>query len=549
MTFLEAAIEILRHADEPLHYADVARRAVAENLLSHVGRDPETAMRSCLNSASRIGRDGSPPLIERDKPGFYGLRAGAELPPPAPRPTPPPAKAGAPAKAPAIVSKAANDEADADEETSSDDEGLHVKAKAKSRTTSRRSEPARGNAERRSERGSDRSGDRRERGDRGGDRGRDRGERGGRGDRAAAEPAPVVERAPARPVREVEFVAPTGSGLEGVTDVALVMANAMSRLVEERPELKEELDAMQHQADPVPSPAPSNGRSMRVERVDIDRGNHEERSGRRRRRRRRRGKRVEWSGGGDARPASAADRLLDDVAAVLEQAGPRSLHVRQIAEQLAAKGLLGGEVSELERAVTAALLVDIRSLGRASRFCARGDARYVLQGARLPERAGKAEAALRAAVRDLEQETQSQFVQWLQSLGARALECLVRIWLRRESYALVASLPPSRGIGRLVVEDPDAEDDDAKLLVVVVPRRTPLDPKLWEGDPERHGCGGLVVVSMGEAEAELGPEARVLGAGELAGWLREQGIGVQRLTIEVPVLDPTVIESVAGLDS
>jgi hypothetical protein len=224
------------------------------------------------------------------------------------------------------------------------------------------------------------------------------------------------------------------------------------------------------------------------------------------------------------------------------------LHVRQIAEQLAAKGLLGGEVSELERAVTAALLVDVRTQGRASRFCARGDARYVLQGARLPERAGKAEAALRQAMRDLEQETQSQFIQWLQSLGARALECLVRIWLRREGHGLLASLPPSRGIGRLVVEDPEAEDDDAKLLVVVVPRRTPVDPKLWEGDPERHGCAGIVVFAMGEGD-ELGPEARVIGAGELAGWLREQGIGVQRLTIDVPVLDPTVIESVAGLDS
>jgi hypothetical protein len=240
--------------------------------------------------------------------------------------------------------------------------------------------------------------------------------------------------------------------------------------------------------------------------------------------------------------------LLDDVAGVLEQAGARSLHVRQIAEQLAAKGLLGGEVSELERAVTAALLVDVQANGRASRFSARGDARYVLQGARLPERAAKAEAALRQAIRDLEQETQAQFVQWLQSLGARALECLVRIWLRREGHGLVASLPPSRGIGRLVVEDPEAEDDEAKLLVVVVPRRTPLDAKLWEGDPERHGTGGLIVFSMGD-EGELGPEARIIGAGELAGWLREHGIGVQRLTIEVPVLDPTVIESVAGLDS
>lgn len=82
MTFLEAAIEILRTAEAPLHFAEVAKRAVDKNLLSHVGRDPEAAMRSCLNSASRIGRDGDAPIIVRDKPGCYALRPGAVLPPP-----------------------------------------------------------------------------------------------------------------------------------------------------------------------------------------------------------------------------------------------------------------------------------------------------------------------------------------------------------------------------------------------------------------------------------------------------------------------------------
>src|SRR5688572_26468280 len=80
MTFLEAAIEILRSADGPLHFSEVAKRAVERNLLSHVGRDPEAAMRSCLNSAVRGGHDGGESLIVRDKPGFYAIREGAELP-------------------------------------------------------------------------------------------------------------------------------------------------------------------------------------------------------------------------------------------------------------------------------------------------------------------------------------------------------------------------------------------------------------------------------------------------------------------------------------
>ncbi|HWB76183.1 MAG TPA: hypothetical protein VG755_14535, partial [Nannocystaceae bacterium] len=227
----------------------------------------------------------------------------------------------------------------------------------------------------------------------------------------------------------------------------------------------------------------------------------------------------------------------------------RSLHVRQIAEQLAGKGLLGGEISEIERAATAALLLDVRTKGRASRFSARGDARYQLQGSRLPERAAKSEAGLREALRELEHETNAQMIQWLQSLGARALESLVRIWLRQEGHVLHASLPPGRGVGRLVVDDPEADDDEARLLVAVVPRRTAFDPKAWEGEPERHHCSGVVVFAMGDNVEEQAGDARVIGAVELGVWLREHGIGVQRVTLEITVLDPTVIESVAGLDS
>src|SRR5690606_21919576 len=167
-----------------------------------------------------------------------------------------------------------------------------------------------------------------------------------------------------------------------------------------------------------------------------------------------------------------------------EESGPRSLHVRQIAETLANRGLLGGEISEIERAVTSALLLDLHMFGRASRFVARGDARYQLQGTRLPEAAARAERELRTAITTLERETESQILQWLQSLGSRSLESLVRIYLQREGYALLSALPPARGVGRLIVEDPDPEED-ARLLALVIPRRTPVDPKLWAGELER----------------------------------------------------------------
>jgi len=242
-----------------------------------------------------------------------------------------------------------------------------------------------------------------------------------------------------------------------------------------------------------------------------------------------------------------AQGLLSQVAAVLADAGPRSLHIRQIAEQLAGQNVLGGEISEIERAVTAGVLLDIRKLGRASRFVARGDARYQLQTSRLPGPAASAEQSLRVAADVLDAETTNQLVQWLQSLGPRSLEALARIYLEREGFSLVTTLPPVRGVGKLVVQDPEAEDEDGRLLMIVLPRKAGLDPSSWAGDAERNTCGGHLVFAMGEAP-DL-QEQRTVGPHEFARWLRTQGIGVTTLAIEVTVLDPTVIESIGGLDT
>ena len=84
MTFLEAALEVLRHEKGPLHFSDIAKRAVDRRLLSHVGRDPETAMRTCLNSAVRNASPDTP--FQRTKPGHYQIRPGVKLPEPPPLP-------------------------------------------------------------------------------------------------------------------------------------------------------------------------------------------------------------------------------------------------------------------------------------------------------------------------------------------------------------------------------------------------------------------------------------------------------------------------------
>lgn len=591
MTFLEAAIEVLRHETEPLHFSEIAKRAVEQKLLSHVGRDPVAAMQVSLNAAVR----GDSALLVRNKPGYYAIRPGAELPPPpvqaappAP-PAPPPVQAAPPAPPPAPVAAEVPAPARREPENIKQSEQLALKTEANSmlQEPKQDDEDEAGGEDTTS---SEEPGQRRKR------RRRDR--FGVRGE------APPPQQVAVRPTRRgvdtgrraevlskvtpnLEFEAPKGAGLDGITDVALVMANAMSRLAEERPELRTEFENLQKASFQAPAPAQAapqsehrqsehrqsehrqsehrqsehraNGRRPqgpmtpppRVAAVAVE--DAEERGGRRRRRRRRRGRRQDSVGGaGELRTTGdeASETLLNQVAQILGDAGARSLHIRQLAETLAGQGVLGGEISEIERAVTAAILLDLRTQGRASRFIARGDARYQLQASRLPAAAVAAEQALHAAARAVNDETVNQLAQWLQTLGPRALESVVRMWIEREDFPLVATLPPNRGIAKLVVGDPDADDEDGKLLVLVLPRKAGVDPSAWAGDLERAQAGGLLVFAMGEIPGEPPwGEARTIGATELAAWLREQGVGVCPVPLAVSVLDPTVLESIGGLDT
>lgn len=551
MTFLEAAIQILQSSDEPVHITEITRLAVERKLLSHVGRDPEGAMRSCLNSAVRGKAHGG--LLMRSKPGHFRLRPGVEVPqlpdPPAePEPLPEGTtkKSSAKKKVSKNKKKAAKiskrpkksssrsrrrDEPDPESEQGEDEAELGPSEDAELEPSEEANELAADEDEAEEDEAEEDGAEAEE----------------GEAPVRSAANLPEPELDPSK----VRFRGPEGSGLEGDTDVALVMANAMSRLVEERPELREELEAMQKPQAPAIEVIEVGRKRRRDEDAGRDdRGREDDRGGRRRRRRRRRNRRVEWSGGNAAARAehTHGEELLDKVAATLREAGPRSLHVRQIAESLAAQDILGGEISEIERAVTAALLLDVHQRGDASRFALRGDARYQLRGSRLPEKAAAAEQGLRDAARLLEKETRDQLLAWLQSLGARALESLVRIWLATEKFSLVATLPPSRGLGKLIVDDPDPEEDDGRTLVLIFPRKTSLEPKLWDGEAERNNCSSTLVFAMCEPSEPLG-DARVVFAREFSDWLASHGVGVKPIKIEVPALDANLIESIGGLDT
>ena len=77
MTFTEAAVEVLRSAGKPLHYKKITEIAIEKNLLSHVGKTPETTMSSRL--ATMVKKDrGDAPII-KVKPGVFALRDADEL--------------------------------------------------------------------------------------------------------------------------------------------------------------------------------------------------------------------------------------------------------------------------------------------------------------------------------------------------------------------------------------------------------------------------------------------------------------------------------------
>src|SRR2546429_7783611 len=70
MTFLEAALEILKRERKPLHYKELTESAMDKKLLTFVGRTPEVTMQTQLTNAVKKA-PGNP--FVRVKPGVFGL--------------------------------------------------------------------------------------------------------------------------------------------------------------------------------------------------------------------------------------------------------------------------------------------------------------------------------------------------------------------------------------------------------------------------------------------------------------------------------------------
>ena len=70
-----------------------------------------------------------------------------------------------------------------------------------------------------------------------------------------------------------------------------------------------------------------------------------------------------------------------------------------------------------------------------------------------------------------------------------------------------------------------------------------------ETEAERASCASVLAFVMGDDDADMESDVRTIGVDELGEWLSGQGIGVQTLTLSVPVLDGRIIESIRGLDT
>ena len=77
MTFLEAALEILKRERRPFHFKELTEKATERKLLTFVGRTPEVTMQTQLTAAVKKA-PGSP--FVRVKPGVFGLLRYPEAP-------------------------------------------------------------------------------------------------------------------------------------------------------------------------------------------------------------------------------------------------------------------------------------------------------------------------------------------------------------------------------------------------------------------------------------------------------------------------------------
>ncbi len=472
MTFLEAALEVLRLEGKPLHYKELTERVIGKKLLTFVGRTPEVTMQTQLTAAVKKA-PGNP--FVRVKPGIFGLLRYPEV---SPEERAAAAAAAKPAEEPPKRERARTD----DESAPSGDRGR-----------------------------------RRRRGGRGRDGARD----GGRDEaRRPAPGAPAGASHPPNQGDEGEADEPTHGG--GLSAEARAAALAETGVLEgdddadgdeEVPRAMDSMD--QDETDETAASRPPVAGAATAADEGADEGDEGEEGegeegtaeaggerteagpdgrrpegelgpGRRRRRRRRRGGRgeaeefgdsprppagqsavsapagdapafssSEQPGGGGASgeagaaPASSVSgdngqgprRIMTPVDAALEilrgQAPGRGTAVRQIADMATRRRLVHGEPNEAWRVMRTALAAEPRERLRAGtrpRVRAAGAGLFALSRRPPEAELERAEQVFGEAKRALRERTLASLERRLSELPASAFEALTRVLLQREGF-------------------------------------------------------------------------------------------------------------------
>lgn len=77
MKMYEAAVEVLRTVDDPLHVRDIHQRIVSQELFTFGAKNPVSVLSQTMSERSAGGRKGDPPLFVKTAPGTYILASKA----------------------------------------------------------------------------------------------------------------------------------------------------------------------------------------------------------------------------------------------------------------------------------------------------------------------------------------------------------------------------------------------------------------------------------------------------------------------------------------
>jgi hypothetical protein len=550
MTFVEAAIEVLKREGKPLPVKRLAELAVKHNLLSVVGRDPEGTMQ--LRLADAVEGRGSELLEIR--PGVYGLRSYPAAPPPVETPAAPEAEAA----------EAKPEEGEKKGRRRGRRGG---RGKGKGKTETVEAKPAQAKPAKPVEKG--------EKGEKGEKKGRRRRRR--RGDKEEAATTPTVAEGEATAEAQEESAENAAAERAEAAQEATAEEAFAAGIPEPEMEVVEPAaeapgeELLDHDEIDLPGGpllAPTHGAEdltrgdeERVVRAEIP-GRREER-GRHRRDRRDRHQlpqqqpqqqpqqlqqQPQQQPAAPQPQAPSRRSVLDGVLELLRQSDGRPMHVRHLTDLGIKKQLLSGQPNEVLRQVRAALVREVREReaeGLRARVRSLGGGNYALVDRKLDQDLAQAERELADKAARQREATRMALRRRLGRLPPPAFEALARVLLDKLGVTNVEMV--RRGEG--VVYFGGVRQLGAgvlKTLVAVRAGEAELGRRavgeLRAGLQARGYDEGLLLGAGrlgqdGAAELKSGSGVVLHDGLSLATLLIKHGLGVRRLHLPVDYLD------------